>query len=618
MATTRWNRRATLSISTTRSYRRNIAALTDSQADFASVVSAAPVPGDVAPTTGRDGSPTYLLPGDGGRRIWFGGSSMPTVSAPALFAGFRHDGSNVLLPAVLTGLEIRVLADKLPPFCALFVVEDDLVAVKLAMHLHDYSDLIAARRLLLLRAGNIGDDLGRLFEAHPGLELPRQMLTIPHRSTAQMSTLQRRLEKAGTEVVRIQASVVASCVRRLERRTFEPLPDRPRVAVLSVDPRPTTLEQVRRIERGLAWLGWPCEVCLADAPDHAHIAARLQAIDRARADLVLLVNCGPGHLSSLLPEGLAAASWLLAESGFDRPRAGKSARHHPVFTASGSLAAALAQTGVAADTIVQCEVGADDGLDQADDSTTPRRPPAKAPVAVLMDLPDDRIETINITLPSHRALWRAMQAVCLEGGDRYPDAPIERLLKKAQRQSGTTLEDEDIERQFAHLLRTRIVPASLGHTAVEALVSAGLNVTVYGSNWAEHLRTKDLWRGPIPVGEALGRLLRAAEVVVFPVLTVVALQTALDALSVGAPVICRASPESFVREYPGLQDVKPYLQFYHPRRELVDTVGRLRSDPRGLADRVGAGRDLVRGRHMISRRLLTMVDRIRRRSGVVA
>ena len=601
-----------MSIPTTPSYSGNIAALSDSQPDLASAVTAAPIPGEVTEATGRDGSATYLLPGERGRRIWFGGSSMPTVSAEALFADFQHDGRNAVLPAVLTGREIRVLADRLPPFCALFVAEEDLVAIKLAMHLHDYRDLIAAKRLLFLRAGNIADDLRALFEAHPGLELPKHMLTVPHHSAAQMNTLQRHLENAGADVVRIQASVVASCVRRCEGRTFGPLPQRPHLAVLSVDPRPGTIEQVHRIERALVRLGWPHEVCMADAPDHAHIAARLQAIDRAGADGVLLVNCGAGHLSSLLPQGLAMASWLTAESAFDRPSSDKPARYYPVFAASGSLADALAQAGVAADAIVPCEVGADDGLVRTDDATTPKQPSTETSVAVLMNLPDDRMEAINLTLPSHRALWRAMQAVCVEDVDRFPDTPADQLLERAQTQSGTTLEDDDIGRQFALLLRTRIAPACLGRTAVEALISAGRNVSVCGSNWPPQLRTKDLWSGPIPVGEALGGLLGAAEMIVLPALTVDALQIALDALAVGTPVVCRAAPESVGREHSGLQDVIPYLHFYQTRRELTDTVDRLLSDPPGLADRVRAGRKLVRAKHMMSQRVLAMADKMRR------
>ena len=602
-----------LSIPPTPAYRRNLAALADFQPYVASMVKATPVPDDVVPATGRDGCSTFRLSSSHGRREWLGRSSMPSVSAAALFGEFRYDGGNVLLPAVLTGLEIRVLADRMPPFAALFVVEEDPVALKLATHLYDYADLIAARRLVFLRLDRIIDDLRNVFEVHPGFELPKHLLTVPHCSSGRMDTLRRHLEDAGAAALGAQASVVSSCVQRLGERTFQRLPERPRVAVLTVDPRSSTSAQVDRIARALDRLGWPRETCAADAPDHSHVAARLRAIDRERADWVLMVNSPAGHLSSLLPPGLPLASWFLSKSGIESSRFIESAHPHVAFAASRSIANALAQSGMGTDAIVRGEPGADDLIGGEVESAPPKEPSAGMRLAVLMDLPDDRVEAVNLALPSHRALWRAMQAVVSKNTDRSPDTPAERLLELAQRQSGTTLREDDIRSQFVHLLRTRIAPACAGRAAVEAVVARGWNVSVWGTDWAHHVPRKGLWRGSIPVGKAFARLLDDVDVVVLPTLTVEAVQSALDALSMGTHVVCRASSEPFMREYPGLEAVKPYLCFYQRRAELADAVSRLLIDWFGWQDRVRAARELIRKKHTVSSRLRAMADHVRER-----
>ncbi|MCH8244018.1 MAG: hypothetical protein IH897_15625, partial [Planctomycetes bacterium] len=304
-------------------YSRNLEALRAFQPEVAAAVDAAPVCEGVAQTTARDGSNTYLIPGEGGRPIWFGASSMPTISASEIFADFYSDGRSVWLPGVFTGVEPLVVVGRMPPHAALFVVERNLSHVKLAMHLHDYVELLAAGRLVFIpgdgeelveihRLGDVAvlvDGLGMFLEHHPGYELPVHLLSGPQLSAVQVADLGCRLETAGRAAAAVQAPIVEAHVQRIRARSFAQLSSSPRVAVLSVDPGPVSLEQAGRIGRALTALGWSHELCIPNAPDKCHIAARLQTIERLSADLVLFVNGTAGPMNPLLPEDLPVACW---------------------------------------------------------------------------------------------------------------------------------------------------------------------------------------------------------------------------------------------------------------------------------------------------------------------
>ena len=602
-----------MAIVTTESYRDNLAALSAVQPEIAALVDAAPVPEGIIPATGRDGSNTFLIPTEHGRNVWFGGSSMPTISAPALFESFRSDGANVLLPGVLTGLEPRILADKLPAFAALFVIEEDPLAIKLAFHLYDYVNLISSGRLVFLEAGDLVQSLRTFFEAHPGYELPKHLLNVPHCPPAKMSELQRRFETAGEAVIQVQSRVVSACVDALGQRTFGPPPDRPRVAVLGVDATPDSIELAGRIVRGLARLDWPQAACVPDSPGNCHLAARLQTVERLSAELVLAVNRGAERMQSFLPSGLPVATWVLSETCARQIAPEELPEGHLVFAGSNEIADTLVRAGLSRDAIELCSVGADDTIYKPLEVARRQRSTPRVDVAVLMDLPDDRPEAVNLTLASHLALWRAMHTAVQANVDRYGDALADELLDRAQKDSGTTLRDAALSDQFAELLRTRIAPAHLGRHAAETLIAEGYRLSVWGANWPASWQREKLWPGPIPNDQSLNRLFNTVGVVVLPGSSLIDVQRALDALAAGARVICRAPDEPFEQQHPALASLTPHLYFYRTSRELSETVGKLCASAMRAGTRSDAARRMILEGHTVAQRLLAIVRSLRKR-----
>ena len=644
----------------------NLTALAEFQPAVAALVDSTLIPSGVTVATGRDGKLTLRVPTEDGRVAWFGLSSMPTISAAEVLSGFHSEGNNVSLPGVATGVELRIVAEKLPAHCALFVAEDDPLSIKLAMHLHDYTDLITTGRVVFLPGPDLAKSVPRFFERHPGYLLPGNLLTMPQRSAAQIADLRRRLESGCSGAAAAQAGIVDSLQQRIAKRTVRVLPSKPRVAVLSIDARPFSLEQTRRIDRALAKLGWPHELCVPDAPGRCHVAARLQAIEHITADLVLLVNGGPGSVASLLPSELPVANWYLP--GVSVSHIGKNEPANPplssgergadralFFASTRAHRDELSAAGVPPEAIELCPIAADDTLYHrtetdpplAREGVPPLSPLAKGGVAagqqsvtskemaVVMDLPDSFAEACGITLPSHVALWQALHDLLGDLIDRtshhaggvsaQPSAGavaslpraarlVQDLLETAQRKSGTTLQDEHIRDRFTALIQARMVPVAVARSTVEALRRVGCPVSLWGANWRQVLQQGESWGGSVPMGSELNELFKRVAVVVLPDSGPVFMQLALDAMVACVPVICRTSQSGFERDYPGLADLSPYLHFYDTSSELAQIARSLKSGSGVEAKNALAASEAIRNRHTVAHRLSTIVEAVRGRA----
>ncbi len=554
---------------------------------------------------------------------------MPTISAAEIFASFRSDGRNVALPGIATGLEPVVLLRKMAKHSALFVVEYDLLQLSLAMTLHDYTGWLAAGRLVFIpgQGEALVQSLCAFFSRHPGYELPAHLLTVPHLTAAEIAELQRSLEKAGQAVTKVQARSAELQARALSGRKVDALPEAPRAAVLSVDPNPVSLEHTQRIERALAKLGWPHDVCVPVTPGRCHLTARLETINRVHADLVLLVNCTAGPLRPLIPADLPVVSWYLPgaivqpidESNL-RPR-------DLIFACSPEVREALVRSGAPAKSVKYCGAGADDILYHPVSLPGNEQPTNGSEVAILLDLPDDRAEACGIEQTSQVELWNRLREIVLRRADDYRHNDANGFLDDAQRQSGTTLQDPTVRARFVEMLRSRIAPAALARTAAGTLLKNGIRVAIWGHNWprcggrgescsgrgddASSELGPDARRGPVPSGDALNTVFNTATVVLIPGCSPAAVQTALDALAAGANVILRRPDEPFDRLYPDLASLVPLLSFYTTTSTLMDTLTMLSAPPGSADDPREAARSVVRREHTVSRRLSAIVETLR-------
>ncbi len=577
-------------------FDHNLKALHHSQPALASLLHETPVPPQARLAIGRDGAQTIELVGDDGTRTWFGGSSMPTVSAAEMLSNCRADCGNVSLPGILTGAEPLVILEKIPAFRALFVIEWGAANLVLAMHLYDYSAEIARNRLAFILEDDLPARLSEYFESHPGCELPTQMFTVPHRSAAATAELQSRLERAGENVLRWQARTVETLARQLGSRTPSALPVVPRVAVVTVDPSPGAAEQVRRIERACGQLGWPTATCVPDSPDGCHVLARLRTIERHAADWVLMINSTAQPLRAFLPTSMPVTCWFAPDARAP-DCAGALESHDFMAFSSRTVCDRLIAAGASPRLVLHVPPAADVRMGAMD--VPPTREP-EVDAAVLMDVPDDRPEANGVTLPSYVALWKEMRRITAEAVDRLPAGGEARILAEAERSTGVALADPVERERLLSLVATRIIPAVSAATMVQALIAARISFGVWGCNWSGTSQH----RGLIPQGEALAGVFHSARFAVLPQVSEGAVQLALDAMAAGSAVMLRTSRESFLHIQPELRDVCEAFGFYATSGELVGAIRGQVRDTREAAR-------TVRERHSFSARLDRLAEVIR-------
>jgi len=594
-------------------YRRNLSALHVLCPEAAARIDAEVIPSTVLATTGRDGQPHFLIQDAQGKRAWFGGSSMPGVSAPERFAGFVGDGRNVALPGVMTGMESVFLLSRMPAHAALFVLETNPLHVKLALHLRDLTQAIEAGRWVPLMGTHdeIEQQLVSFIEGNPGYERPFHLLTSPTVTNSRIAGWTRVLETAGRRIVDHQAALASRLCRNLRAERRGPLGERPSVVVLGVDARPGALEQAGRIARALNKLAWRHEVCVPDSPSRCHSVARLRAIEVSQADVVIWLNGAPGSLRAHLPRGIGVVSWYAPDA--DVPASARDAVPPGDLVVAGTAAQreAAVAAGVPADAILLTTPAADDVLFHPIETAKAGPTSYDAEAVLLADLPDDRPSTAGVTMLSHVRLWRAAQRIARRetAQGRAPAAEV--LLRRAESDSKVALRDADLRRKFEKLLDVLVLPAAWGRACRDALGEAGIPIATFGRNWSDEEGKNAADRGPIPRGEALNRLFNTVGVVILPFCSPHDLQTALDATASGATVVCRNPPSSDSTS--SARKERPFgrIPTFSNPGELVRRVRALRADGSKNAAEKGL-RDWVLGEHTVTVRLRRMVEALRR------
>lgn len=597
-------------------YQPNITALKARQPQVAAAVEATRIPPSIMPAVGRDGHPTFQLRGEDGRCQWFGGSSMPTISAPELVRAFESDGRNVVLPGVQTGLEPLLVAAMMPSHAALFVMEPDVRAVKLVLQLYDYVGLIESGRLVFL-LGAVDDLVGRFsefFQGQPGYEVPAHLLPLPGLTSADVAALRTHIERASQAVSVLHAKAMQSSIARMAASSYGSCPAAPRVAVLGVDARAVSFEQARRVARALDELGWNYELCIPDTPKQCHTVARLRAIESVSADLVLLINGTPGALSTMLPPGLPVVSWFLPGALAATASVEVPSDARLVLAGSMRLRDELTHAGVPVESIDVCDVAADVTVFQPRDVGTEGR----RDLALVMDVPDDRPEAAGINLVSQQALWEALREVVRDELDAYGDDRADAFLSRAERVTGTALNEPGVRAHFVGLLRTRIAPAAMARSAADALTSAGYRLVLCGWNWPACPEVELCETDGVRRGASLGALFNRVAGVVLLDLSAASVQTALDAMAVGCHVLCHRGDGTFTDQFPGLHEVTAHLNLYGITAELLSRVRSLVEPGAIDAPRPTAGRELVLSKHSTADRLRWIVARVRQRQTSVA
>lgn len=598
--------RAVIPSSFAEQFARNLAALRSLQPQLAGRLAELPIPATVQFVTGRDGHPTFLVPDSFGRLGWLGGSSMATISSEEQFGRWQPTGGNVVLPRILTGLELLGVASRLEPHCAIFVIEPDCLAIKLVLHLRDFAELLSSGRLILMHAEEQGSAVEQafvdFFSCHPGYEMPLHMLTVPQSAPAATLEVQRRMERAAGRVQGLQAELIQGMAERLDETYVNrpPDPQAGRVALVSAAAGPRSLHRAARMERGLQALRIDHVSCVPDRPDKCHLVARMRTILEFRPDVVLFSESHPGPGRRFIPRSLPVVCWYSAAAQGIRPIENGAGTGDMFIAESARAAAELVSAGAAERCVRRTSPGADNAGCLYKKSAA-----AVVPVAVWCDLPDDRPESAEINLDSHRRLWQALQSAARREGVEYRDSKADSLLRQAEKTCGVAIQDSALREAFLQVLRTRIAQCAVAASVVKQLIRCGHKPRVFGEGWASRLPHGAAHAGPILHGPGRFEALATTDWVVLPNPAADSTELVLDALLAGCGVIIRAQEASWSASHPGLSELAPFVSTF---RNVQDLEKRLSTATRKSPSDSRGPRELIERRHTMAGRLRAVLN----------
>lgn len=475
-------------------FQRNLDALRTVDAALADRLAATAVPDGAELTRGRDGSPTYRLRGADGRWHWLGGSSTPTVSAPAMLSRFDAGTGNVMLYGIGHGQEAIVLLDRLPPHRGVVVIETDVSALAMALRLRDFAAALAARRLVLLPAepGNEQAALSAFLANHEGFNCPERLVLWPWLSQADAGRLQGFVQRCAVEAAQRRSEALHVIRAESDPRPPAALVEKPRLAVVSVIALPHVWGWADDVVRAASESRWTACSFVARGPDDCHRLCLARALKTFAPQWVVALGTGRGDVEPAVPGGVPIATWI----------DGTTARLHGIPPSGGPADVAvctsellrerLARAGWPADRLAVVAHGA-----FAAESITPWA--SRERDAVLMaDLVALDPQAAGITLNTHRVLWQECAKQIAAEIDSYTRERAEAVLRATETRLRIPVGDPEARAELAGLIADALGPTVVAIEIARRLAASGVSIDVWGQGWGAYATGRLRHGGAIP------------------------------------------------------------------------------------------------------------------------
>lgn len=431
----------------------------------------------------RDGGVNFRIQEPDGES-WFGRTSIPFVRAQALVDRFQAGQANVLLPGIGEGSEVELLLQRLGPHRAVFVWEQNVVNLRLALQLHDFAEAIASGRLMLVLA-----EPARLTEAMletlaqlPGLLCPERILMWPWLTPAEVAPWRSAVEAAYHEIEQRRQTWLNEVRHRLE--SLPPEPDGRRLTALlcSAQTQEETWAWADALVSESFQAGWHLVPALIRSPGDVHPLARVsrlaEGLERA-PDLALLLDSCRAELSEVLPASVPAISWLSRRTSIDQTLPGRLGPKDFLIATDSTVAEQLAAAGVDPNCVTVCPQpvlapcnGTADWQDRPFD------------VALVANLAPLDSQAYGFDLSSHVAVWKAALDLLRAELDDFSQARVRSLLTRAESKARTKIDDPELRSRIMQVLGGPVACTLILNDLAQHLANCKLAITCLGQGWA--------------------------------------------------------------------------------------------------------------------------------------
>jgi hypothetical protein len=455
-------------------WTRNLKALAADQPSLAAGLERVTLPKTWRPALALDGFVTWRLEPPDQPPTWLGDSAAPLTRARALLAQFDPHGKNPALPCLGCGAELRVLLERLPPYAAVFVLENELPVLAAVLRTQDYADAIARGRCIFVPPEGAAAAMEQRLSRQPGL-LPPGDIVLPNLTAETRITELRRLcEGVLTTIQTRRSAELQELQARVATRTPATLAPPVRLALLGLGPDTATHALARSLQRAAQALGWPVLCRVLDAPDQGYPLVHCQALAEFDPVLTICLN-HPRAWLPCAPPGRTCV-WVLTESAAAIREPEDSVLYLAV---SPLIHAALCKAGVPASAIHDwywaCEATPDD----------PARDPTDAALVFVADRPAADASAHGITHGTHQLLWTHLRMLAAQNWATPLIREPAKLLVRGERECRTELTDPQLRDWFLGLMERVLIPGVIVEQVARGLADQPLEVLTLGCNWAD-------------------------------------------------------------------------------------------------------------------------------------
>ena len=456
----------------------NLTALREVNPELTSALAECALPPHWTAARALDGSPTFRVEAPGADPAWLGGAAAPRTRAEALLAGFRTADQNPALATLAAGAELGLLLERLPKRHAVYVFEPSLEVFAAILRIRALSAEIASGRCILVPPQHEREYLRSELERRPGLLAPGTILADPAAPADRTRHVVQLCQEISAESAAVRTVRLRELSERRPRRQVAR--EGPRVALLALSANPRAHHAARRLHAAARALGWAALACIADGPDRAHGLPHCEALDEFAPTLTIAVDHSPVALP-IRPAG-TLCRWHLSATNTTDPVEDSGETH---LAASPAVVEALRAAGISAERVIDFWWGcADSALREAS--------AAKAPARVLLvgDLPDVDPARYGIEQPTHKILWRKLEAIGRKQWTQALVADPRGFLQAGEKACGVHLRDPELERRFARILAQGLIPAVVLETILRVLEGLGVKTDVAGKGWSRCSRAE--------------------------------------------------------------------------------------------------------------------------------
>jgi len=544
----------------------NLTAIEARDQHLAQTLRSVEIPNSVEMAVTFDGIVSYRFQQNDGRRAWLGFTSTPTITAQASADRVEVSNANMAVNGIGTGHEVKAIRNKMSPFQALVVAENDPLKLLLVLKLIDFQRELQSGKLVLL----LGDQKPTLIEnfcdTNPGYNLPTQAGTWPWLTDKETQTFARQISDAmsrSTPKVLQKINELLIEQQKLDSR-FNPS------ELISKLNQPTqlcctnctgTLSPLDRCTSrdglaGLAQLGCRTEHLVLNQPDRVSHYGQLARLQKLQPDLVILVDLLRSDLVHYLPQSIICITLLrqgVTQSSNNKSLADRIGPHDLVCPAFANQMDYFLQNNFPPDRLIKLPPAVNTEIFQPLEPASTDRSSQQSDIVLVADRCTTDSQEYRIKHDTHKQLWYAIADEIRRSVGKYQPESAPKFLAQAQR-CGVTLQEDDIRNYFIELIRNFLGDAVVCDTYCNKLIKENLDLKIF--SWAPTSQTQSEapspgWTesplnqhvaGTVANGPDLNKLYNAGKIFLHPTSRGCPDSYLLDGIAAGAFFLVRSHP----------------------------------------------------------------------------